>query len=205
MKLLSRTIITHSVLSLIVFLIAIPFSYFLISHTIIEDVDEDLAVKKIFIQRKAAAIHDESEIKAWQKMQDNIDLEKIQSLTSIPPDRISFITLYDSLANEWEPYRELHSIIFINQQPYDLKIRVSFVESEALTITIVRTQVFIFLGLVLGLILINRLISKKLWKDFYQTLENLKNYKIEETSKIIFKNSGVTEFKELNECYHQDD
>ncbi len=198
MKLLSRTIITYSILTIIIFFIATPIFYFLISKLIIEDVDEDLSVKKIFIQKKANLIKDESQIAYWQRMQDNMDLEPIAKRDTFA-DLISYITLYDSIAKDQEPYRELKSVINIKNNLYKLKVRVSLVESEDLINTIVKMQLFIFLGLILGLILTNRLISKRMWSNFYQTLNRLRNYNLTETSILQLNDANISEFKELNE------
>jgi len=131
-------------------------------------------------------------------MQDNMDLEPIAKKDTFA-DLISYITLYDSIAKDQEPYRELKSVIKIKNNFYKLKVRVSLVESEDLINTIVKMQLFIFLGLILGLILTNRLISKRMWSNFYQTLNRLRNYNLAESSILQLSDADISEFKELNE------
>lgn len=50
-----------------------------------------------------------------------------------------------------------------------------------------------------GLLLLNRSLSKSVWKPFRQTLNQLKTFNLNHETKINFSNTDITEFEELNQ------
>jgi signal transduction histidine kinase len=74
----------------------------------------------------------------------------------------------------------------------------SLVENDDLVIAIGSVQVAISILLSIGLLLLNRSLSKKLWKPFYKTLDQLKAYDLDKNESILFEKSNVVEFDDLN-------
>ena len=64
-------------------------------------------------------------------------------------------------------------------------------------VSIIYPILLLFIVLLAGFFVINWYVSKKLWKPFYQTLEQLNHYKINEHSKK-FNSTSIQEFSELN-------
>jgi signal transduction histidine kinase len=60
-------------------------------------------------------------------------------------------------------------------------------------------QSLLLLLITAGLILINRSLSKRIWKPFYVTLRKLKNHKIESEEGLEFEKTPIDEFANLNQ------
>lgn len=201
MKLLQQTIRRYFVYSLIVLLIIIPVFYFLMQAIVKEEIDEDLIASKVHITgnlKQAVANH----------TQDNFQfLDHDLSITKNTDKRVydSFYTtaLYDNIAEEEIPHRVLVSNIVINDQPYLMTIRKSMVDNDNLIEAILIIQVILLILLFAGLQLINRNLSKRIWKPFYHTLEKLRNYRVEDHRKINLSATGIHEFDDLNAAIEQ--
>ena len=74
----------------------------------------------------------------------------------------------------------------------------SLVDNDELVIAIGSVQVAISILLAIGLLLLNRSLSKKLWKPFYKTLDQLKAYELDKNESIPVEKSDVVEFDDLN-------
>ncbi len=59
-------------------------------------------------------------------------------------------------------------------------------------------SVIFFIVLIAVLILLNRRLSRKIWKPFYQSLDRIKQFDLSKTSDVQFNRSGIAEFDELN-------
>jgi signal transduction histidine kinase len=60
------------------------------------------------------------------------------------------------------------------------------------------TVVF-FVLLLAGFILLNRRISQRLWEPFYKSLEQIKNFDLEQKTAITFERPAIEEFAQLNQ------
>jgi signal transduction histidine kinase len=57
----------------------------------------------------------------------------------------------------------------------------------------------IFFMILLGaLIFLNRRLSKRMWQPFYERLEQIKSFNLDEPGNTTFEKTGITEFDELN-------
>jgi signal transduction histidine kinase len=54
-----------------------------------------------------------------------------------------------------------------------------------------------------GFILLNRRISGRLWRPFYQSLEEIKNFDLTRPREITFEETHVDEFRELHQSLHK--
>ncbi|MGO4292372.1 sensor histidine kinase [Chitinophaga sp. RAB17] len=57
---------------------------------------------------------------------------------------------------------------------------------------------FFFIVLLGALILLNRRLSRRMWQPFYESLEQIKSFDLDEPSNTIFQRTGITEFDEMN-------
>jgi signal transduction histidine kinase len=74
----------------------------------------------------------------------------------------------------------------------------SLVDNNKLITAIALVQVVLSVLLVVGLLLLNRSLSKKLWRPFYRTLDQLKAYELDKSESIPFEESRIVEFNDLN-------
>ena len=107
--------------------------------------------------------------------------------------------MYMQNEKDYEPVRLLESVFKRENQYYKLKLITSMVEEDDLIEDLLFSIIWLYLGLILSILILNNLILKKVWNPFYKLIDNLKNFKIEKDSEIELENSKIDEFNTLNE------
>jgi signal transduction histidine kinase len=200
MRLLQLNLRSLLLYSLVLVLISIPLSLFSIllilnkevDHSITEQSDQFLEHIKGF--EYLADL--ETDLRVLDQLSSNIDIKP--SDEQFIPKRYETVFLYDSVENEQNPFRQLSSSVDIKGKSYILTVRMSLVENDELVIAIGSVQVAISIMLTIGLLVLNRSLSKKLWKPFYKTLDQLKAYELDKNESIPVEKSDVVEFDDLN-------
>ncbi len=192
MKLLNKTSIYYLLFSLPVFAICSGLLYYLVSSEIIASLDESLWKQKTQIEQKLKKGIDFSYLQ-----DDQIDFKLIEGNKKGSSYFYSDTILYDKLEEEMIPFRVLRANVTDEKNNYELSIRESYIESDDLISSILYPVILLFIVLLIGFFLINWFISKKLWNPFYKTLEQLKEYKID-NNPVKFDDAGIKEFSELN-------
>ena len=54
--------------------------------------------------------------------------------------------------------------------------------------------------LLLTIIYINLRISRRIWNPFFETLKNVKKFRVSEGNRVVFKETSIDEFQELNKA-----
>ncbi len=201
MKLLDRTLRTYLLYSALVMLVSTPVFYIIIERLFIEDVDEALLIRKGDIQRRLGEFPSQQALMNWHDAVGNTFFLPIGPRTP-KQDSIydaEYPEIIDPFTTESEPFRELATRLNYQGQPFQLITRISLVESEDLLQTIVLAQIALLALLLLGLLWLNRRTARKLWHPFYETLAQLRQYRIDESRPLILPVSDITEFAELNQ------
>ncbi len=60
-----------------------------------------------------------------------------------------------------------------------------------------------FLLLIVGFVLINRRISKRLWQPFYNSLAKIKSFNLDKQQTVVFDDTDIDEFAELNQSLNK--
>lgn len=191
MKLLNKTSIYYLLFVLPLFAICSGLIYYFISFEISENLDENL------IKEKNEIVKSLKTGKLATELDDEVSLKKIDPENVNFENYFSDTTWFDSDENEMEPFRLLTTTINDGSEYYQLKIHISYIESEDLLESILVPVLILIVVLLAGFFLINRYISKKLWQPFYSTLEKLKVYKVADTF-VSFEKTSIQEFSELN-------
>jgi signal transduction histidine kinase len=201
MRLLKKTIGSYFIFSAVLLLVAIPFFYVTLQRIMVANIDEKLITTKTLIiprVREAISHNDPAPLSYFDYQ---ILFEK--SGKSRASDSLYTSELADSFTNRSLPQRFLTSQIYINQQSYRLMIRTPLSDKNELIKRIVAAFMILLLVLLSGLLIINRILSKKIWKPFYNTLERLHNYRVDKQAVLILKPSSVKEFNDLNRAIEQ--
>jgi signal transduction histidine kinase len=109
------------------------------------------------------------------------------------------IMQYQEVEHKEVPYRQLEQVIRIREKFYLLTIRKSLIEKDDLIQNIALVMALAFIGLLLFTILVNRLISRSIWRPFYQSLDKMEKLQLEQMHHLSFPDTSVTEFNRLNE------
>lgn len=197
MKLLKRVLKSYLIYSAVILLISIPLSYFVTRALCLQDVDEALQ------NRKQEAI---AQIQAHPEMLNSLPWNDFTKNTTIYPpvntgqnDKIIIASRYNQISEENEPYRVLHSFIRVNKQVYPITLRISLIDIEDLIQGVVLTSTLLIVLILGGLFLINRRQSKKIWQPFYQILNQLKAFNLDQKPNLKFTQTNISEFEELQQ------
>jgi len=196
MRLLTKTTMYYLLSTLGIFLLGGVIFYLVLMSIIDNEVDEKLVFHKGQILQKLDTGN-------WDGADSFFSIEKnvhIRSTTGNlgAPDRIRDTLIYDPLEKEYMPYRQLVTLQQIHGKPYQITIREPLVESESLTEGIAYSLIALFLILIIVLLFVHNRITNRLWVPFYNALDRLKNYEINQPENLHFDETNVREFEELN-------
>jgi signal transduction histidine kinase len=169
--------------------------YYAVIHFILTDqLDRDLVIEENEISEYLSSYH------KLPLAGDFKDQKVAYKLITTPVSRRFENTEYQDDDKESEPGRSLFTSIRVNGQLYQISITKSRVEAEDLVRIIFLITLGITALLLLVLMLINRFILSRLWKPFYNILEQLKAFNITDKNEIIPDNTEIEEFDELNKA-----
>jgi signal transduction histidine kinase len=200
MRLLQVTVRSLLIYAIVLVLISIPVSLVSVRAILNEEVDETIAHQADQFLRH---------IKGFEYLDDlATDLEVLDKLSNnihIKPsdDEVienGFITIYryDSLEREEKPFRQMSSSVLIKGRPYILTVEMSLIDNDDLVMTIGLVELALSVLLAAGLLILNRSLSQRLWKPFYNMLDQLKAYHLDRSEPVKMEDTGIIEFDDLN-------
>lgn len=169
--------------------------YFFTSKLYTDEVDDTLLLHKDEFIKNVAPSFKIIDIPYWNKYNRDIKINKSEIISK---DTIKQTTYFDTLENEIEPYRELHSPVLIEGATYTYVSKISMIETEDLVKSIACLFTVIMVLLLIGLYLITLFLSRKLWKPFNNTLVQIENFEIDKNKQPQFLETDIEEFKRLN-------
>ncbi len=196
MQLLNKTIASYFSFSAVLLLAAIPIFYFALKTALIDTADEELLATKTRIMpqlRNAVVNHDQGNLYLYGY---DIVFEKEQPTKN--RDSMYSDELGGLYSNKQSPSRLLASHFTINQEFYSLRIKTSLADKLALIKRIILILSLLLVALLLGLLVINRILTKKIWQPFYTTLKRLQDYRVDKQPVLKSEPASVKEFNDLN-------
>src|SRR5690606_41136755 len=106
--------------------------------------------------------------------------------------------MYMKTEADYEPVRLLESVFKQDGEYYRLQVITSMVEEDDLVKELFFALLWLYLGLILSILLLNSLLQKRIWKPFYSLLRKLGNFRIEKDRKLGLEPSNIEEFRLLN-------
>lgn len=206
MKPLLRKITTPFLLYVLIVLgVSVPVYYFVIDEIWKSELDEhnEIIVKKTTYELNRLQLSEDSlqaSIALWNSIQPETNIHKVK-----PGD-----LLRDSVYTIEKPqhfvesktidrFRCLSSVIQINGAPYRFTVQTNIEESVETIAAIAATTLFFFVILVIGLLILSRKISLRLWKPFRDTVNKLKAFNLNSQQQVNFQQTDTIEFQELNQ------
>lgn len=198
MKLLNHTAIYFvGILMAVIAIWGIIFYYVMLDE-IYDSIDDGLDNQKGLIIQKAAK--DSSVLS-----KSNFD-ETDYAIREIPPayavgynDMYIDTMMYMQNEQSDEPVRLLKTVFLQNGRYYHLQVATSMVEEDDLLKQLLYSILWLYVGLIGVVILLNNFLLKKIWQPFYNLLKQLKKFRLEKNDSIETVNTRVDEFKLLNE------
>lgn len=181
-------------LLLVVFSLAGVVLYFVLGYVVDVNLDEVLRNRADKIIR-TLKIYPEA-------IDSSISLDQSIDIYKIPPTEsyriYSDTIVFDSSDNEFIDCRKVTFTTSAGSTYYKICITLSRLETEDMVQLIFYFMVGLFLLIILTLFILNRLLSSSLWHPFFNTLFQLKIFRIEQKEPVRFEDTSVLEFQQLN-------
>ncbi len=167
------------------------------------DEHNDIVARKTASQINSLKLSEEKlieTIQLWNDVQPSTNIRKLEKNDNLKDSIFIVEKPHDFLHfEEIDRFRCLSKVIYLNKKPYRFNIETNIEESQETIFFISATTVFLFVMIVGGLLVLNRRLSKSVWKPFRETLDQLKTFSLNNHTKIEFSKTDVSEFDELNQ------
>jgi len=203
--LLSKTTKPFIIYVLIILVISIPTYYLVVDAIWKHELDEhnDIVARKTASQINSLKLTEEKlieTIQLWNDVQPSTNIRKLEKNDNLKDSIFIVEKPHDFLHfEEIDRFRCLSKVIYLNKKPYRFNIETNIEETQETIFFISITTVFLFVLIVGGLLVLNRRLSKSVWKPFRETLDQLKTFSLNNQTKIEFSKTDVSEFDELNQ------
>ena len=203
--LLSKTTKPFIIYVLIILVISIPAYYLVVDAIWKHELDEhnDIVARKTASQINSLKLSEEKlieTIQLWNDVQPSTNIRKLEKNDNLKDSIFIVEKPHDFLHfEEIDRFRCLSKVIYLNQKPYRFNIETNIEETQETIFFISITTVFLFVLIVGGLLVLNRRLSKSVWKPFREALDQLKTFSLNNQTKIEFSKTDVSEFDELNQ------
>jgi signal transduction histidine kinase len=183
-----------------IFLLASGAFYFLLRYIIIDQVDQDLRIEENEI---------ETSVKTFHKLPAVIPVhDQYTTFTPISSPSLykkEFLTLKKYEAHEHEDIlvRQIAFEINVGNQWYHVTVSKSLEGTEDLIQSIIVITICTVLSILVVTLLINRIVLKRLWQPFYDTLKRIGDFKLGSKQQLDFSTTNIEEFDLMNSTLQQ--
>ena len=202
MKVLNYTTSYFAVFLLILISIWAGVFYYSMLDEIYDSIDDGLDNQKGLILQKVAV---DTSI-----LQKNTFEGNDYTITVISPEAAKNFNdvyidtmMYMQNEKDYEPVRLLKSVFRHDDTYYHLQVATSMVEEDDLVAELLYAMIWLYVGLVGTILIINNLLLKKIWAPFYNLLGQLKNFSLEKPSRFNIKKTNIDEFNLLNKTVQE--
>jgi signal transduction histidine kinase len=199
-RLLNKPLKAFSVFAVVILACSIPAYFFLIESIWTDELDDHNAEIKRQIQQGFSDLPQSdlaNSIRLWNRVHPESAINSVER-----PQKDSVYTIEKEIVDngipESERFRGFLSGIELHGNLYSVRIVTNVEEvHETVTAISVVTCSFIII-LIIGFVLLNRQLSKTIWKPFTNTLDKLKQFDLNSTTGLDFEKTEIREFSELN-------
>jgi signal transduction histidine kinase len=173
--------------------------YFMIRGILIHELDDALRVEEAEILSHVRSLDELPEPSSYRDQQ-------ISFAPAISPVRRQFINITrheHHRHDEWQPYRQLLFPVTVQGQVYTVSVTKSEEETEDLLEWIMLVTAGMILVLLGILFMANRLLLRRIWQPFYQTLEGLRKFDLSKKESIAHAPTTIEEFRHLQTVVEQ--
>ena len=196
MKLFTRYNQIVLLVMVFVFLLSSILYYFLLNHILIKEVDEVMTHRKIRTERY---VKQTGHLPMPDRMGEvRIDYTLVkQPITGI---HSSFVKAYDSIENTTGTFRKfVFTLPPVNDQIYQVTLLRPLAGTHNMAMTIILFTLSTILVILIISLLINRILLRRLWQPFYDTIAAMRNYKLGKVKEVKLPQTTINEFAFLNE------
>ena len=196
MRLLNQSLIYLSVPLLLIVSIWSVIFYINMLDEISDSIDDGLDNSKLLIIQRAAS--DSTILQKNNFNESNYAIQEITKTSAITiRDIYTDTTLYMQDEHDREPVRMLSTAFELKGKFYRLQVISSMVEEDDLIEDLFWSVVWLYLVMLTAMLFINKIALQKLWKPFYEILQQLKTFRLDSNEKAPGIKTNIKEFKAL--------
>lgn len=166
-------------------------------HFYAEDLDELIIFRSDEFISKRLPSFSKEDIDHWNKYNEDVAIVPYSDLYVF--DKPVKERFFNSAEGYPVDYRVFYRKIEIEGKPFVLMSHIPMIENKDLLATMGSQYGLLFLALLVSLTILQRMMSKKIWKPFYDTLDKIEGFKLESGQKPDFEQTTTIEFSRLNE------
>lgn len=199
MKLLNRATVYFAGLLLGVISVWAVLFYLNLLNEIYDSMDDGLENQKLLVMQRAAQ---DSTVLAKTSFADGYYTVKEVSFSRaiVQRDVYQDTLMYMQNEEDFEPVRMLTSVFQHQQKYYELRVITSMVEEDDLVEELLLSLLWLYLGLITTLLLLNNILLKKIWRPFYHLLDGLQKFRLENPTPFPTQPTSIEEFNLLNQA-----
>lgn len=166
-------------------------------HYYTEDLDELIIYRSNDFKKHMLPEFGLDEVRTWNLYNEDIKVlyPNLETVVDEPVEEY----LYNKSEGHNIYYRLYYTNIDIEGQPFLLMSRIPMIEAKDMVINLSFQYLIIFSVLLFSLTIVQRIISKKLWGTFYDSLRKIETFSLEQGTVPEFAETNITEFARLNE------
>ena len=192
MNLLQQYSRVNLLTSIFIFLLASVAFYFSLHYVLLKQVDEDLAAEKHEI---------EISVQRYGKLPEiiliNDEFTAYREIAAMDnPAQISNVLIK---GREEDMYRRIQFSLPVGGKYYEVTVAKSLENTEDITRSVLVIAAISIFILVVAAFIVNRIVLKQLWKPFYKSMLQIKQYRIGQQLNPVFEKTNITEFTMLND------
>ena len=192
MKLLTKTNNLFLIFLLLLFPVMVAIDYYLIQYFVHSEVNEILLNES---ERIAYQLETQKELPQSSYIFETTPIGEGNQ----PAGRYVDTLIFDEYTEELVPFRKYEFVLSTGEEAIKISLRHVLLEVNKLIFWLFVTTAFVLILIVVGSFVINKRISKRAWKPFFNNLSKLKNYNITRREKVLLESSGISEFDALNQ------
>jgi signal transduction histidine kinase len=191
-KLHTKTGIYYALMATVLFAVAGMLFYQFMRNEVMDELDEQLQARRV-------ALH--GQLRVLSALPGG-DVER--SVVPVADSVVAAESLKDTVVYylpdaEDVPYRQLSYVAREAGRSYRVTLRRCLMESEDLLEGVLVSTVTALALLLVGILALNTLVSRRLWRPFYRTLEAAEQYRVDAAKRLEGPTSGIDEFTRLND------
>ncbi len=194
MKLFTRYSRINVLATIAIFLVASVAFYFSLRYVFLKQIDEDLEIE-------------ENEITAYvqkhNRLPENFSVtDQIINFSQAGQNikrQFTGVKMMDRKDRREEKYRQLLFGVKAGGQWYKTSVSKSLEGSDSLLRSILLISFSTILAILIVSFIINRVVLKKIWKPFYQSLHAVRNFRISKEQALLLPETNIDEFRFMNQ------
>lgn len=180
----------------IIMLCCFPLFFLVMEAFYAEDLDQLIEFRSEQFVKNDLSSFKESDIRYWNRFNEDMKIYPFEN--TFPLNQVVQKTFYSQAEKHEIDYRIYYSRISIEGKPYVFMSRIAMIETKDLLRTLGTQYLLFFVIIITGLLGLQRILSQRLWKPFYNSLNEMESFKLEKGKVPDFGQTSTTEFARLN-------